>query len=281
LQPHDHDALPSPAAAADFDRTATTDGLSIFDFPRGAEAGACLHELFEHLDFSSAADSSLAVPTTLACLQRNGYDQRWLPAVTGMISAVISAPLIPDAPEFSLARLAPASWRTELEFFLPVGRLSGALLREVFAGLLTPDMHGNFHEILSQLQLQESRGMLHGFIDMIFEHAGRYYIIDWKSNHLGNRREDYHQPALRHSMARHAYILQYHLYILAMDRLLSLRLPDYDYATHFGGAIYIFLRGVSADGSGNGIFHDRPSPEFMQRANRILLAPAASTFDRP
>ena len=273
LQPHDHDALPAPAAATDFDRMAATDGLSIFDFPRGAEAGSCLHELFEHLDFSSAASTSLE-STTLACLQRNGYDQRWLPAVTRMISEVISTPLIPDAPDFSLARLRPDSWRTEMEFFLPLGRLSGSLLREVFAGLLTPELHGNFHEILSMLQVHESRGLLHGFIDMIFEHAGRYYIIDWKSNHLGNRPDDYHQSALRHSMAQHAYILQYHLYSLALDRLLTLRLPGYDYATHFGGAIYIFLRGISADWPHNGIFHDRPSHEFIQRANRIILSTA-------
>jgi exodeoxyribonuclease V beta subunit len=270
FQPHDHDALPSHAPSSDFDRMATTDGLSIFDFPRGAEAGACLHELFEHLDFSRASESSLE-GSTLDCLQRNGYGQQWLPAVTRMIREVITTPLIPAAPEFSLARLRPDSWRTELEFFLPIGRLSGSLLREVFTGLLTPDLHGNFHEILSMLQVQESRGMLHGFIDMIFEHSDHYYIIDWKSNHLGNQRDDYHQSALRQSMAQHAYILQYHLYTLALDRLLSLRLPDYDYATHFGGAIYIYLRGVSADRSDNGIFRDRPTPEFIQRANKILL----------
>ena len=272
LQPRDHDALPAPAAATDFDRMADTVGLSIFDFPRGAEAGTCLHELFEHLDFSRSAGNALET-TTLDCLQRNGYDQCWLPAVTGMMDAVLSAPLIPDAPGFALARLRPAAWRTEMEFFLPLELLSGPLLREVFAGLLSPEQHGSYHEILSMLQVQESRGMLHGFIDMIFEHAGRYYIIDWKSNHLGNHRDDYHPSALRHSMAQHAYILQYHLYTLALDRLLKLRLPDYDYAAHFGGAIYIFLRGVSADSPDNGIFRDRPSPEFIDRANRILLAP--------
>ena len=273
LQPHDHDALPAPAAAADSDRLAPTDGLSIFDFPRGAEAGTCLHELFEHLDFSNAEHSSLE-GSSLACLQRNGYDQRWLPSVTRMVNEVISTPLIPDVPDFSLARLRPDSWRTEMEFFLPLGRLNGSLLREVFAGLLTPELHGNFHEILSMLQVHESRGLLHGFIDMIFERAGRYYIIDWKSNHLGNQREDYHQSALRQSMAQHAYILQYHLYALALDRLLRLRLPGYDYATHFGGAIYVFLRGISADRPHNGIFHDRPSHEFIQRANRIILSTA-------
>jgi exodeoxyribonuclease V beta subunit len=153
--------------------------------------------------------------------------------------------------------------------------LSGARLQEAFDGLLETARHGAFAGLLATLHLQETRGMLLGFMDMVFEHDGRYYIIDWKSNHLGHRREDYGQGQLREAMAQHAYILQYHLYSLALDRLLRLRLPGYDYAAHFGGAIYIFLRGVAADGSDFGIYRDRPSAEFIQRANRLLLAEAA------
>ena len=75
-------------------------------------------------------------------------------------------------------------------------------------------------------------------------------------------------------MIGHAYILQYHLYALALDRILRLRLPEYGYETHFGGAIYLFLRGVTAGRSDRGIFYDRPEPEFIQRANRVILADA-------
>jgi exodeoxyribonuclease V beta subunit len=73
------------------------------------------------------------------------------------------------------------------------------------------------------------------------------------------------------SMADHAYILQYHIYTLALDRHLRQRLPGYCYETHFGGAIYIYLRGVSPTASGCGIFRDRPSAEFIRRANELLL----------
>jgi exodeoxyribonuclease V beta subunit len=74
------------------------------------------------------------------------------------------------------------------------------------------------------------------------------------------------------SMAEHAYILQYHLYTLALDRYLRLRLPDYSYDGHFGGAIYIYLRGVSSVTPGFGIYHDRPAAEFIRRANELMLA---------
>jgi exodeoxyribonuclease V beta subunit len=132
--------------------------------------------------------------------------------------------------------------------------------------------------LLASWQIQECRGMLQGFVDMVFEHNGCYYIIDWKSNHLGNQREDYLPTLLTEPMARHAYILQYHLYTLALDRLLRLKQPDYNYETHFGGVIYVFLRGVHPDAPEGGIFRDRPSEEFIRRANRLLLAqPPSST----
>jgi exodeoxyribonuclease V beta subunit len=216
-----------------------------------------------------------------ACLQRNGYDpSRWLLAVSGMLHDVITAPLIVSDPEFCLTKLTSGSWRTELEFYLPLQRLSGARLRNLFDGLLDPVRHGDFGELLSALHLHETRGMLHGFIDMVFERNGRYYIIDWKSNHLGNRPEAYGQSRLSQAMAQHAYILQYHLYTLALDRLLRLRLPGYEYETHFGGAIYLFLRGVLSDNPDCGIYRDRPSLEFIRRANQELLAKATDLFVR-
>ena len=73
------------------------------------------------------------------------------------------------------------------------------------------------------------------------------------------------------SMAEHSYILQYHLYTLALDRHLRLHLPGYSYEAHFGGAIYIYLRGIQAENPDQGIYRDRPSAEFIKRANRLLL----------
>jgi exodeoxyribonuclease V beta subunit len=246
-------------------------GRTIFDFPRGAAAGTCLHELFEQLDFSGITDGALDA-LCLGCLLRNGYDRHWLPAVRAMVKGVATAPLLPADPGFSLSRLTPGSWQTELEFFLPLAGLSDSRLQGLFDGMLDPARHGMFADVLASLQVQETRGMLQGFIDMIFEHGGRYYIIDWKSNHLGDRSAAYAPDRLREPMAGHAYILQYHLYTLALDRLLRQRLPGYAYETHFGGAIYVFLRGVSGDEPGCGIYWDRPSPEFVDRANRMLLA---------
>jgi exodeoxyribonuclease V beta subunit len=158
-----------------------------------------------------------------------------------------------------------------LEFFLPVAQLSPERLRQTFDGLLTPAQHGNFSELLASLQFQQSSGMLHGFMDLVFQHHGRYYIIDWKSNHLGFNDSDYAHDGMTTSMADHSYILQYHLYTLALDRHLRLHLPGYSYETHFGGAIYVYLRGIEGEYPQQGICRDKPSTEFIERANRLLL----------
>lgn len=272
LQPRDYDALAAaPSEALPLDAGYHPEGRTIFDFPRGAAAGTCLHEIFERLDFAALGDAHIT-QVSRQCLLANGYQEQWLPAVTDMIAAVTAAPLIADSPAFALSHLPPGTWQTEMEFFLPIAQLSPGRLQELFDGLLDPALHGHFPELLAALDFRQSRGMLHGFMDMVFTHEGRYYIIDWKSNHLGASCHQYSPADLSRSMADHSYILQYHLYSLALDRHLRHRIPGYRFEEHFGGAIYIFLRGVSSKTPGFGIYRDCPSSKFIERANELLLA---------
>jgi exodeoxyribonuclease V beta subunit len=271
-QPHDYDALPSAPLEALPDEPAKEGlGRTIFDFPRGTGAGTCLHTIFERLNFA-ALDIDHISECSRLCLLENGYHESWLPAVNDMISAVTQQPLLTDYPDFTLSHLTTGSWQTEMEFYLPIAMISPEKLRQLFAGFLDPDLHCHFDSIISELDFRQSRGMLHGFMDMIFMHEGRYYIIDWKSNHLGSSCDKYSQYDLSRSMADHAYILQYHLYVLALDRHLRHRIPDYDYETHFGGILYVYLRGVSAEIPGFGVYRDKPAAEFIRRANELLLA---------
>jgi exodeoxyribonuclease V beta subunit len=270
-QPRDYDALSLLAVeSSSHDQTPRQAGYSIYDFPRGAVAGTCLHEILQRLDFATLSDAHIE-QISRASLRGAGYEDHWLPAVSRMIGAVTSVPLIIEAPLFNLSQLTKGAWQTELEFFLPVAQLSPERLRQTFDGLLTPAQHGNFSELLASLQFQQSRGMLHGFMDLVFQHHGRYYIIDWKSNHLGFNGSDYAHEGMTSSMADHSYILQYHLYTLALDRHLRLHLPGYSYETHFGGAIYVYLRGIEGENPQQGIYRDKPSAEFIERANRLLL----------
>jgi exodeoxyribonuclease V beta subunit len=114
--------------------------------------------------------------------------------------------------------------------------------------------------------------MVRGFMDMVFEHGGRYYLVDWKSNHLGYRPEDYSRERLKDEMTRKLYPLQYLLYTVALNRYLSKRVEGYDYHEHFGGALYFFLRGVKAElGENFGVFRDRPSAEMIEDLTGRLI----------
>lgn len=269
FEPHDHDPLPleaPPAAPA----AVPTENLTLFDFPRGAQAGTCLHELFELLDFSRL-DSGAVSAAAQSALAGNGFHEKWLPAVRNMVAAVTTAAIIPNVPDFNLLQLNKGDWQAEMEFYLPVGRLAPDSLYGLFEGILDAEEFRDYYELLSRLSFRQSRGMLQGFIDLVFSYGGRFYILDWKSNHLGMKAADYSQEAMHESMCRSAYVLQYHLYTLALDRLLKVRLPGYSYEAHFGGAIYVYLRGVSGETPMNGIYFDRPLPEFIRRSEEMLL----------
>jgi exodeoxyribonuclease V beta subunit len=111
--------------------------------------------------------------------------------------------------------------------------------------------------------------MLKGFIDLVFEHQGKYYVLDWKSNHLGDDVSYYHGQALSGAMADHRYDLQYQIYALALHRFLRSRIDNYDYEQHFGGVYYLFLRGMDG-ASDHGIFSAKPSLEFLDDMDKLI-----------
>ncbi|MDE0507916.1 MAG: PD-(D/E)XK nuclease family protein, partial [Gammaproteobacteria bacterium] len=114
-------------------------------------------------------------------------------------------------------------------------------------------------------------GYLRGFIDLTFEHEGRWYVLDYKSNWLGNQAEDYEPERLGRAMRQHRYQLQYLIYLLALHRYLRTRLPDYDYERHIGGAFYLFLRGMDpADGMTRGVWFDRPSEQCIEALDDFM-----------
>ena len=111
---------------------------------------------------------------------------------------------------------------------------------------------------------------MRGFIDLLFRFKDRYYLVDWKSNWLGNRPSDYGTDGMQQSMLKHNYYLQYHLYTLAADLFLEKRVPGYSYQTHFGGVHYVFLRGIDPADSSRGIFRDRPDQKTVNSLRKLI-----------
>ena len=119
-----------------------------------------------------------------------------------------------------------------------------------------------------RLAPQALHGMLKGFVDLVFEHEGRYWVADYKSNWLGPRDADYTAAAMRAEVLRHRYELQYSLYLFALHRLLRARLPDYDYERDVGGAVYLFLRGHAAPTQG--LHLERPPRALMDALDTLF-----------
>jgi len=121
---------------------------------------------------------------------------------------------------------------------------------------------------VDRLQFAPANGFMKGFIDLVFERDGRFYFIDWKSNWLGSDAGSYTPEHIAAEMMRSFYNLQLAIYAVALHRYLRRRLPDYDYEKNFGGAFYIFLRGVERPG--HGISFTRPPWKFVQQLDGIF-----------
>lgn len=254
------DEVVTEAAALAAEEPVQAPQPSIFTFPKGARPGTLLHSLFETIDFESAGGEPLAqhIATLLA---QDGFDESWAQVLQQQVEAVLETPLETGLGDpVRLRDLAPERKQVELEFFLPMGRVTAPALTAL-CQQHDPLSRGN-----KPLSFATVQGMLKGFIDLVFEWQGRWYLLDYKSNHLGMSPADYSRPALEQAMVEHRYDLQYQLYSLALHRLLSLRLPGYDFEQHFGGVFYLFLRGMPQ----GGIFHTRPSRELVLGLDRLF-----------
>ncbi|CNH50892.1 exodeoxyribonuclease V subunit beta [Yersinia pekkanenii] len=248
----DTDAVGEQALITDADLTPHT-------FPRGAAPGTFLHDLLEPLDFSQAIEPDWLTEQ----LQQQGFGEQWSPMLYQWLNDIVQVPL--NEAGATLAGLKPESKQAELQFYLPID----TLLR---AGEL--DTLIKHYDPLSRqcpvLDFQQVRGMLKGFIDVVFCWQGKYYLLDYKSNWLGEDSSAYTYDAMAQAMAEHRYDLQYQLYTLALHRYLRHRLGNYDYQRDFGGVIYLFLRGVDKRHAGNGIFSCRPEFGLIEGMDHLF-----------
>lgn len=270
----DHDALALPDVP---DENAFMESLveeepsAIFSFPRGTRAGTLLHAIFENLDFSHK-DASPMEKLTADKLREYGFELTWQETLCDMIQKVLSVPLVPGNKHFTLSHVQNQDRLNELEFYFPLKSISPKNLRSLFKGCPGPDSLADFPGRIERLDFSPVKGFMKGFMDMVFRFQDRFYLVDWKSNFLGSRVEDYGQEALASAMKEEFYILQYYIYAVALNQYLRLRLPGYNYETDFGGVYYIFLRGVDPGrGPDFGIYRDRPSGELIDQLCTNLI----------
>ncbi|MEQ6885013.1 UvrD-helicase domain-containing protein [Salicola sp. Rm-C-2C1-2] len=219
-----------------------------FSLPKGAEAGNLLHDVLEWLDFSNPD-----LDGVLDQAERR-YPGLLHPSdvlrdpVKAWLRDILAVALPSGA---TLGALTRDKTLRESEFYFPMNAHQNPPLGRILA------QHRDCTASVTLPPAATLKGMLHGFIDLVYEWQGRYYIVDYKSNHLGNGFGYYHSEALTTNMRQSFYDLQYLLYMLALHRFLRIRIPDYDPRQHLGGVHYLYLRGI-APGRDTGIHAREP-----------------------
>ncbi len=242
----------------------------IFSFPKGTASGILLHKIFEELDFTSS-DPRITRDVVLKGLGVQGFDPAWADVLCRMIGNVLSIELPSEFGVFRLSQIPAAQRLIELEFTFPLQRLRGSGLTELFSRHVGPGAASGAATHRDRFRFDTVDGFMKGFIDLVFEANGRFYILDWKSNFLGPRIEDYGQEPLRKAVRESLYDLQYTLYTVALHQYLKTRLPGYRYELHFGEVFYLFLRGIDpAHGPNYGVYRDRPSGESIEALSEAL-----------
>ena len=196
-----------------------------------------------------------------------GLIQIWTPVVDQMLNDVLCSPLNENG--LRLGNIARNSRIDEMAFCIPVDDFDQmgwrqALQRHELPDGLTPE------KMTEAFRYANAQGFLQGFIDLVFQDNGRFYLVDYKSNFLGGEYSDYFSPALTVEMQRSGYTMQYLIYSLALDYWLQSQKPDYQYEQHFGGVFYLFLRGMSPDHKRAGIFFDRPSSALIKDLQHLI-----------
>jgi exodeoxyribonuclease V beta subunit len=226
-------------------------------FPAGAREGTVLHRLFEEATFTDSLPTLRARASRVlqwSQLAESDADER-IDAVAAMMRAVFDTSfVVADAP-VTLRDVAPRRARHEWQFTLPVANAEAPLraraLAEAFRVSDAPALRA-YADAVEGLAVRQLFGFLQGFVDLVVEHGGRWYVVDWKSNRLPLAPESYSADALMATMASHHYLLQAHLYQVALHRFLRARLVGYDPSQHLGGAAYAFLRGFVPEASSTG-----------------------------
>ncbi|TNC80625.1 MAG: exodeoxyribonuclease V subunit beta [Oleiphilus sp.] len=257
----------------------------ILDFPKGSRAGVFLHTLFESVDFESgellAARSGergpgiayrdlkefIASQLTSAALVAPEQIGHWSERLHAWLKAALETPLIPG---LKLGSVSAQCYVAEMTFHFPVAHLSAADLNQVL------QREAEDGQSIG-MAFQAFEGHIKGAIDLVFEHKGQFFVLDYKSNFLGNSLEDYDQVAMRKAMDEHRYDLQYLLYTVAVHRHLKFRLGDaYSYARDFGGVLYLFLRGLEVHApeqkEKSGVYFHKPDAALIDSLDRLLAS---------
>ncbi|CUR53604.1 RecBCD enzyme subunit RecB [Serratia symbiotica] len=233
--------------------------LTQHTFPRGLISGKFLHKIFEKLNFTQPLNQK----KILEQLRNQDFSDKWQPILLKWINILLNTPL--NNYNLTLSKITSQNKQCEFQFQLSINKL---LKAKDFNNLI------KFYDPISarcpDLSFKDVKGILQGFIDLVFYWKGKYYLLDYKSNWLGEDSNNYTQSKIENEIIEHRYDLQYQIYTLALHRYLKYRIKNYKYQYNFGGVIYLFLRGIDIKHPKNGIFNHYPNKKLIENMDYLF-----------
>jgi exodeoxyribonuclease V beta subunit len=240
MQEISFESLDEKAAVGEFE--------NYFYFPRGATSGTMQHSILENINFTDDKDTiSQEIKKQLEIYQ---FNSQWQACLTQQMHTIVNTQLWKDGPRLSKVD----NTLDEMEFLLPLKSIKNKTIAQWLS------KHRNQQVLFKQDDLQ---GFLTGFIDLVFEHDNKFYVVDYKSNTLGFSYEDYTTKDLKEAIEHHFYDLQYLLYCVALVKYLKVINPSFDYDRDFGGVAYMFTRGVNGE-AGQGVYCNKPDENLIE-----------------
>lgn len=233
----------------------------ILNFPAGKRTGLFLHSLFEQLDFQADIDAQVENLNQYLMPRYGLAPEEHHQTILKWTKEIIQTPL--GSTNLTLADIPKNKRLNELEFHFSTSKNNTSIQQ------LNRRLAQQNKQVLQPLNSSDFHGLVHGFIDLVFEHKGKFYLADYKSNYLGDTLAGYDQAGMQKEINKRRYDLQYMLYSIALHRFLGNRKSDYTYEKHFGGVYYLFFRGMRIEDK-TGVFFTRPTERFLEEVSRIF-----------
>ncbi len=224
--------------------------------PRGAHTGNVIHDLLEIIPFKQLAkNADISLLRNKSCL-RYGLKTDAPEQIDQLLQQTVKTCLSKEEKGFSLKNLNEDQCLKEMPFYLAMKTIDMYQINSLLKGCPT----------FQPLSEKKMCGYLTGFIDLICEYKGKYFVMDYKSNYLPS----YDQANLIEAMRQHNYGLQYWIYTVVLHQYLQNRLADYSYQKHIGGVKYLFVRGMDENLQASGVYQTLPDQAIIEQLAELF-----------
>ncbi|QCI18976.1 exodeoxyribonuclease V subunit beta [Buchnera aphidicola] len=230
------------------------------NFPKGKKSGILIHYILNKINFIK----KLNINFFYQVLKKYEFSEEWAPILMSWINNIINVKF--KKINFNLSMLKPNQYIKEMNFFLPIQKTLNSIDLNKIIQSFDP-----ISSLTPKFSFNPINGILKGSIDLVFLWNKKYYIIDYKSNYLGDDKNYYSSKNIKKEIIKNRYDLQYQIYTVALHQYLNKKIKKYSYEDNFGGIFYMFLRGIDNINKTNSIFYTMPNYLLIKHLIDLLI----------